>query len=98
MHGVVRSEMLTKDDSGKVTKNCYLENILRSIDGNLKMVDEHPEVDKAVMLEAVINRCNLRIESLRPEMEIKSKIKKIKSESRITTFLSGKQAVKFRKV
>jgi hypothetical protein len=40
-------------DSGKVTKNCYLENIIKSINSNLRWLDEHPQIDKVVMLEAV---------------------------------------------
>lgn len=86
--------MLTKSDSGKVTKNCYLENILQSIDRNLTWLDEHPEVDKGVMLKVVIDRCNFHIENLQPETEPKSKIKKVKSDSRIATYLSSKETTK----
>lgn len=88
------SEMLTESDSGKVTKNCYLENILQSIDRNLTWLNEHPEVDKVVMLKVVINRCNFHIENLQPETETKSKLKKIKSDSRIATYLSDKKTTK----
>jgi hypothetical protein len=86
--------MLTKSDSGKVTKNCYLVNMLQSIDRNLFWVDEHPEVDKVVMLKVVIDRCNLHIENLQPKTETKSEIKKIKSDSRIATYLSSKETTK----
>ncbi len=114
------SEMLTESDSGKVTKNCYLENILQSIDRNLTWLNEHPEVDKVVMLRAVIRRCNSEIKVLRNEgiaahiekdlepscdeyvetyaeeirPELKSKLKKIKSDSRIATYLSSRETTK----
>lgn len=88
------SEMLTDSDSGKVTKNCYLANILQSIDRNLIWLDEHPEVDKIVMLKVVIKHCNLHLERLQSETGTKSKLKKIKSDSRITTYLSSKETTK----
>lgn len=111
---------LVESDSGKVTKNCYLANILESIDRNLRWVDEHPDVNRVVMLRAVIRRCNSKIKVLRNEgvaahiekdlepscdeyvetyaeeirPELKSKIKKMKSDSRIATYLSSEKALK----
>ena len=37
---------MKRSDSGKKTKNCYLENIIKSIDRNLRLLDKHPRVDK----------------------------------------------------
>jgi hypothetical protein len=55
---------LQASDSDKVTKNCYLENINRSIDSNLKWLDEHPRVDKVVMLGAVIKHIEKQVAEL----------------------------------
>jgi hypothetical protein len=55
---------MKRSDSGKVTKNCYLENIIKSINSNLKWLDEHPEIDKVVMLEAVIVHIDTKIAGL----------------------------------
>jgi hypothetical protein len=58
---------MNKSDSGLVSKNCYLDNIIRSVNSNLRWVDEHPQVDKVVMLRAVAKHVNKKIAALQGE-------------------------------
>lgn len=58
---------MNRCDSGKVPKNCYLENIIKTINSNLRWVDEHPQVDKVVMLRAVAKHVNKKIAALQGE-------------------------------
>ncbi len=44
--------------------NPYLENIVRTINGNLKMIDEHPDADKIGMMKYVIKYCYRKIEEM----------------------------------
>jgi hypothetical protein len=45
----------------------YLQNITRSIDSNLRWLDEHPQVSKRQLLEEVIDHAKKRLAAMEPE-------------------------------
>lgn len=47
--------------------NCYLENIVRSVDWNMREIQHRTDVDKIGMLKYVIKHCNKRIEEMENE-------------------------------